>query len=385
MLRSLVLSSYGLAERRLEHPNWLIRRSAQASVLALATISLALPRADAEPTATRDPSTALVRQLSASAALREAVQVGGRVKRRLACVFRALLMRLSVAAEACERQRHGERRVALRVAGPIDQRTLRNLLIWQNHVLPSQLSEDRDRQVDVALALANGRESEPRLFDLLSIALMLERVRNVTIVWDEVGAAPSMRAGDLDAIPRDVIGHVEVRGTRGGVKLLPDGRKRANDFFKLAWPGRRIVAVGLLEREDGTAEPAELELWLGLIERLGRARTDIAFVMLNRLAPSQWREWPAHVRFARHQGLTLQDAVGLAQVADGYLGVLDIFGLAAHSAARPGVYVPLDQGGLPSAGASPANATGEQLMVGSRDRARIETAVDTFVAAMPSP
>jgi hypothetical protein len=385
MLRSLVLSSYSLAERRLEHPNWLIRRSAQASVLALATISLALPRADAEPTAARDPSTALVRQLSASAALREAVQVGGRVKRRLACVFRALLMRLSVAAEARERQRHGERRAALRVAGPIDQRTLRNLLIWQNHVLPSQLSEDRDRRADVALALANGRESEPRLFDLLSIALMLERVRNVTIVWDEVGAAPSMRAGDLDAIPRDVIGHVEVRGTRGGVKLLPDGRKRANDFFKLAWPGRRIVAVGLLEREDGTAEPTELELWLGLIERVGRARTDIAFVMLNRLAPSQWREWPAHVRFARHQGLTLQDAVGLAQVADGYLGVLDIFGLAAHSAARPGVYVPLDQCGLPSAGASPANATGEQLMVGSRDRARIEIAVDTFVAAMPSP
>src|SRR5262249_56198105 len=112
---------------------------------------------------------------------------------------------------------------------------------------------------------------------------------------------------------------------------------------KLAWPGRRIIAVGLRERQDGTAEPDQLELWLNLLERLARGRADLAFVVLNRLASSQWREWPAHLRFARHQGLTLQDAVCLAQVADGFLGVLDIFGLAAHSAGRPGVYGALEE------------------------------------------
>src|SRR5215831_624984 len=380
MFRSLVLSSYAVAEHRLEHPNWLVRRGAQAAVLALATVALALPRADDGSVAARDPSVALVRQLSASAALRQAVQVGGRVKRKLSYVFRALLMQLSVAAEARERKHSGDRTRALRVAGPIDQRALRNLLIWQNHVLPSQSLQERDRSTDVVLVLANSRESESRLFDLLSIALMLERLRNVAVTWEEEGATVGKTATDLGQVPRNVIDQVEARGTRGGIKLLSDGRKRANDFFKLAWPGRRIIAVGLRERQDGTAEPDQLELWLNLLELLARGRADLAFVVLNRLAPSQWREWPAHVRFARHQGLTLQDAVCLAQVADGYVGVLDVFGLAAHSAARPGVYVPLDQGSLPSTGASPANATGEQIMVGSRDRACIESAVDAFVA-----
>jgi len=380
MLRSLVLSSYAVAERRLENPNWLVRRSAQTAVLALATISLALPRADDGSVAARDPSVALVRQLSASAALRQAVQVGGRVKRKLSYVFRALLMRLSVAAEARERKHSGDRTCALRVAGPIDQRALRNLLIWQNHVLPSQSLQDRDRPTDIALVLANSRESEPRLFDLLSIALMLERLRNVAVSWEEEEPTVGKTATDLGQVPRNVIDQVEARGTRGGIKLLSDGRKRANDFFKLAWPGRRIIAVGLRERQDGTAEPDQLELWLNLLERLARGRADLAFVMLNRLAPSQWREWPAHVRFARHQGLTLQDAACLAQVADGYVGVLDVFGLAAHSADRPGVYVPLEHDDLPVIDGSGAGSTARQIMVGSRDRVRIESAVETFVA-----
>jgi len=380
MLRSLVLSSYAVAERRLENPNWLVRRSAQTAVLALATISLALPRADDGAVAARDPSVALVRQLSASAALRQAVQVGGRVKRKLSYVFRALLMQLSVAAEARERKHSGDRTCALRVAGPIDQRALRNLLIWQNHVLPSQSLQERDRSTDVVLVLANSRESEPRLFDLLSIALVLERLRNVAVTWEEEGPTVGKTATDLGQVPSNVIDQVEARGTLGGIKLLPDGRKRANDFFKLAWPGRRIIAVGLREWQDGTAEPDQLELWLNLLDRLARGRADLAFVVLNRLAPSQWREWPAHVRFARHQGLTLQDAVCLAQVADGYVGVLDVFGLAAHSAARPGVYVPLDHDDLPVIGGSGAGSPARQIMVGSRDRVRVESAVEMFVA-----
>jgi hypothetical protein len=256
------------------------------------------------------------------------------------------------------------------------------LLIWHNQVLSARSLQNRDRPTDVVLALANGRESESRLFDLLSIALMLEHLCNLAITWDEEGATVGETATDLDQVPRNVIDQVEARGTRGGIKLLADGRKRANDFFKLVWPGRRIIAVGLRERQDGTAEPDQVEFWLNLLERLARGRADLAFVMLNSIAPSQWREWPAHVRFARHQGLTLQDAVSLAQVADGYVGVLDIFGLAAHSAARPGVYVPLEHDDLPVIDGSGAGSTVRQIVVGSRDRVGIESAVEAFVAGL---
>jgi hypothetical protein len=87
------------------------------------------------------------------------------------------------------------------------------------------------------------------------------------------------------------------------------------------------------------------------------------------------------VRFARQHGLTLQDAICLAQIADGYLGVLDIFGLAAHSARRPGVYVPLEDGDFSRAEKTSQTASERQIMVGSRDRARIETALAVFNAA----
>ena len=80
----------------------------------------------------------------------------------------------------------------------------------------------------------------------------------------------------------------------------------------------------------------------------------------------------------------MQDAVCLAQIADGYFGVLDVFGLAAHSAGRPGIYVPLDDGDLPPAEAPDNASKGQMIMVGSRDRARIARAMDEFFAGRPN-
>jgi hypothetical protein len=70
----------------------------------------------------------------------------------------------------------------------------------------------------------------------------------------------------------------------------------------------------------------------------------------------------------------LQDAICLAQIADGYLGVLDLFGLAAHSAGRPGVYVPLEE----CAKEGTANMQATQEIVGSGERANIERVVRNF-------
>jgi len=232
-----------------------------------------------------------------------------------------------------------------------------------------------------------------RLFDLLSVALMLDRFRSFALFWDEETAERTAsilmsnkelprwreagRRGDLAGMPRDITSRVELEGTCGGIKLLSQGRKNANDFFKLALPYRLIVAVGLREQEDGTADPGELEVWLERINVLCARHPNATFVVLNCIPPSQWRDYPVHVRFARQHGLTLQDTVCLAQVADAYLGVLDIFGLAAHSARRPGVYVPLD-GDLPPAGPSPQLSGARQIMVGSRDRARVDAALESF-------
>jgi hypothetical protein len=390
MIRRLLLVPYRLAEPWIRHPNCMVRHPAQVVVLAIATIWLALARNEKAKPDASEQIDELACEFWSSPRLREFLNGPAIGKPIVGRICRILVLWLSIAAKLRERASTNDRNFALRLRGPIDQRSLRNLLIWQNHVLPSYLRQDDNLKVDVALILAGRSANEARLFDLLSIALMLERLRSVAVFWDEQSAVAETSilmserelgrwraaepANDLDMMPRDIIGQVELHGSHGGIKLLPHGRKYANDFLKLALPGRFIVAVGLHEREDGTIEPGELDFWLALIESLCTRYPRAAFVMLNPLSPSQWREWPAQLRFARHQGLNLQDAICLAQIADGYLGVLDLFGLAAHSAGRPGVYVPLEDPPPTERGA----ANNAQIIVASRNRADIETAVKSF-------
>jgi hypothetical protein len=401
MIRRLLLGPYRLAEPWVRHPNWIIRRPAQVMALGIAMIWLALPRVYKVEGHASERVDDLARQFWSSPRLLEFLNGPALGKPFVGRICRVLVLRLSVAAKLRERASSNERNFALCLKGPIDQEALRNLLIWQNHVLPSYLRPDDDSQVDVALVLTSRSDNEVRLFDIFSVVLLLERIRNFAVFWDEDTAAAATsivmsqrelsrwrateRASDLEKIPRDITRQVERYGTRGGIKLLPHGRKHANDFLKLALPGRFIIAVALRERIDGTAEPDEFEFWLRLINTVCARHQHLAFVILNYLAPSQWREWPARVRFARHQGLNLQDAICLAQIADSYLGVLDLFGLAAHSAGRPGVYVPLKEGDLRSVETSAGHANKAQIMVASRNRVDIEAAVENFVAGFPQP
>jgi hypothetical protein len=390
MIRRLLLGPYKLAEPWVRHSSWMVRRPAQVAVLGIATIWLALPGSEKAERDAPEQVDELARQFWSSPKLLEFLNGPAISKPVIGRICRLLVLRLSVAAKLRERASADDRNFVLRLNGPLDQKSLRNLLIWQNHVLPSYVQRE-DAEVDVALVLAN-RSAEARLFDLISILLMLERFRSFAVFWDEETAMAATSvllsqrelsrwrarepASDLSTLPRQIPREVELRGARGGIKLLPHGRKSANDFLKLALPGRFILAVALREREDGTIEPDELEFWLDLIERLAARYPRAAFVMLNRLAPLQWREWPVHLRFARHQGLNLQDAMCLAQIADGYLGVLDLFGLAAHSAGRPGIYVPLDD--LPATDRATANLRVSQIIVGSSNRADIEAAVNNL-------
>jgi hypothetical protein len=400
MIRQLLLGLFMVVGPLLRHPNWMVRRPAQAIGLVIAAIWLALPGSGGAESCPTERTDELARQLWSSARLQEFLHGPAFATPLVGCLCRALVLQLWVVAKRHGWTRSGDRTFALRLDQRIDQAVLRNLLIWQNHVLPAHSGGNADPQVDLTLVLGSKLGDEPRLFDLFSIALMLEHVRSVAVFWDEEAAArvastilsnaelSRWRAAeplnDLGNIPRGVTAQVDLLGTRGGVKLFPVGRKYANDFLKQALPGRLIIAVGLREREDGRVDPGELEYWLGLIDRLSARRRDVAFVVLNCLPPSQCHEWQAHVRYARHQGLTLQDAVCLAQIADGYFGVLDIFGLAAHSAGRPGVYVPLEDGDRPGADIPVGNMKSQQIMIGSRERARIEMAVEAYAAALLS-
>jgi hypothetical protein len=400
MIRRVLFGPFLLVERWLRHPSWMVRRPAQIVAFAIAVLWLVLPRPERTKNGAPERTDELARRLSASPQFQEFIHGTAIGKPIVGRVCRILVLRLSVIAKLSERAHADSRNFILRLEGSIDQVALRNLLIWQNHVLPSYSGADGNRPVDVTLVLANAMQSEARLFDLFSLVLMLERFRSFAVFWDEATAVASAaavmsagelsrwraagQASDLAKIPRDLISRVGTSGTLGGVKLLLHGRKYANDFFKLTLPGRFIVAVALQERADGTVDASELGFWLGLMDALRTRRSDVAFVLLNCLAPSQWREWPADVRFARHQGLTLQDTICLAQIADGYLGVLDIFGLAAHSAGVPGIYVPLEEGGPRPTDISAGQSKARQIMVGSRDRTRIETALDDFAAALPT-
>jgi len=400
MIRRFLLGPCLFAAPWVKHPNRLIRRSAQIIVVGSALIWLAFSRPGGAGRDARGEDDEVVDRLTSSPQLYEFLHGPAVTLPIVGPICRTLVLRLSVAARRRERGSTDERNFSLRLTGPIDQSALRNLLVWQNRVLPAYLRPMDTRQVDVVLVLPDGSNDETRLFDLFSVALMLERFRGISVFWGEVAAAEAASkvmsdrelrrrsacesADDIGRMPAEVTGQVELCGAGGGIKLLPQGRRYTNDFLKAALPGKFIIAAGLRERRDGTVEPDDLEFWLGLIDRLHVQHPGVAFVMLNRLAPSQWRDWPAHLRFARHQGLTLQDSICCAQIADGFVGVLDILGLAAHSAGRPGVYVPLHDAGVPRAGLSIAQPSARQIMVGGRDRTRIETALVAFAAVLAS-
>jgi hypothetical protein len=302
-----------------------------------------------------------------------------------------LLFRLGSAARKLTpeiTERHG---AVICLQGSIDQAVLRNLVIWHNRILFSPRGPDARSEMDITMILAGADEA--RLFELISVVLMLDRVRSFELLWDGQ-KAPSMTSigspeanrrcdgiapFDLAAMPREIVIDVDRNGSQGGIRSLPSGRKIANDYVKLALPGRFIIAVALRERSDGAADSGELDAWLAQIEKHRAQHPYLGFVLLNRLAPSQRREWAMHVRFARHEGLTLQDAVCLAQIADGFLGVLDVFGLAAHSAGRPGVYIALEEVDPAQAGAVSSEHR-QQIMIGCRDSQGIGGAVADFLA-----
>ena len=345
--------------RLIDHPNWFVRRSAQLfAVFGLIGQLLRLLFGGAG--AKVDNRFAeQVGRIYVSVRLNKYVHAPGIIERFGGLVLRSFLMVTSAAIKVCELDRGESRDCLLRIDGPIDQIALRNLLIWQNEVLAPGCTPDEAQPVDVALVLDAGSPSMSRFADLISVSLLLERIRNVAIFPDvetaKAALAPYRPNGvitwanagqhqDLCRMPMRFVAQASRPVKRPGVVLPVDGRKQANDFCKLAMPNQLVVAVGLREGADGAVEKSELDLWIAKLDAVAEQHPDIAFAILNRSHPSLIGQRYAPVRFARHQGLSLQHAICLAQIADCYVGVMDIFGLAALGAGRPGIYVPLEGG-----------------------------------------
>src|SRR5262249_29476246 len=117
------------------------------------------------------------------AGVRDYLTEGGLLRPRIGLVGRLLVRYESTDARVYQLAHADHRTFVLRVDGAIDQLILRNLLIWQNHVLRTYPDCADGRAVDLLIRLAGNSGDEPRLSDLISAALMLEQVRNVSVFW----------------------------------------------------------------------------------------------------------------------------------------------------------------------------------------------------------
>ena len=137
MIGRLLLHPYLIAEPWLRHSNWMVRRVAQVAVVGIAVVWLALPGAKKSEFGAGDQDDELARRLWASPRFLEFLNGPALAKPIVGPLCRVLVLRLSVHAQVRERASTEERNFLLRLSGPLDQEALRNLLIWQNHVLPS--------------------------------------------------------------------------------------------------------------------------------------------------------------------------------------------------------------------------------------------------------
>ncbi len=239
------------------------------------------------------------------------------------------------------------------VRGPLPQDALRNMIVWQHAIL-------QNPEIPPTLKIHGnlcvvGDQQDVQLDRLLSLLCLSEVFSDFNIFWGEPAAAEALpgiltaveqaRAAatnvrfDLNAPPGPALAALE----RGGLPraLVPrhESRRALINYLKIAHPYAFVVALGLPEDEDGFCDAALLR-WLPHLRRFRQEMPGVAFCLLNRTTLGQAdRESPlTDVAAVRGLGFTLGDAIALAQEANAYLGCLDVFGLAAIGARRPGVY-----------------------------------------------
>jgi hypothetical protein len=221
-----------------------------------------------------------------------------------------------------------------RVRGSVTQDVVRNMVAWQLDMPP-----DGAAAVHGRLCVAEDPESV-QLDRLLSLVCLSGNFQNFDVLFEEPGPATPAAGVDLGARRPLALAPAEI--ARLPRAFLPhfDARRTATQYLKIAHPRAFVVALSLSEDDDGFVGE-ELGKWLPHLHRLRREAPGVAFCLLNRtmLGLDDDQSPPADISPVRSLGFSLADAVALAQVADAFIGRLDVFGLAATAAGRPGVYI----------------------------------------------
>lgn len=241
---------------------------------------------------------------------------------------------------------------------PVDQSILRNFVVLQHDILRDSRIPPQSK-VNLLLRI-DPRVRDGRLNELFSVFCLSDLFSDLSIHWEDATAdraerqiltLPELqfrqngqfRRFALSTVPRDTVEDVEHFGVPCAFLRMNEARRNANTYLKATFAWHFVVAISLREDADGSIE-GELARWEPILSELEREFPSIRITLLNR-APrkaTMAHHDASRLPYACEAGLTLLDAVALAQQANAYFGVLDIHGLAARSAGVPGVYMPLD-------------------------------------------
>ncbi len=241
---------------------------------------------------------------------------------------------------------------AARLSAPVNGEVLRNIALWQREILalpplPPKFHVnlriyDRDRvQLDRAM----------------SVLLMSDSVRSISLYFDDDSIRPARltaftlaeekRGWQTDAFDLNSRHALEVGEfqDREWAAIFSNGTgfdRSVNNYLKIAHPLRFVIALGLAENSDGFCDQS-LPAWLEALQAFQSPIDNISFVVLNAVGPHALHADSAAfhlpLAFARSAGLSLAETICLAQKVDAFVGNMDVFGLAARTASRPGVYL----------------------------------------------
>ncbi|WP_372523373.1 TIGR00180 family glycosyltransferase [Sulfuricaulis sp.] len=245
-----------------------------------------------------------------------------------------------------------------RLQDTVDANTLRNVVLWQQAVLNTPPFVPK---VHANLRIV-GDVQQIQLDRLMSLLLMSDIFANVNLFFDEETVTDARttsltiaeerrgwRGSEYDLSAAQPL-RAEIFGSAGWAQIFSTRTgfaRNINNYVKTAHPGAFVIALSLPEDDDGFCD-ASAGPWVEAAYTIACDFPDVTFVVLNRVGPAALSSAtvPAQtaVTYARKAGLTLAETTILAQKADAFVGQMDMFGLAARAARRPGVYMsPVDE------------------------------------------
>lgn len=243
-----------------------------------------------------------------------------------------------------------------RLDGPIDQRALRNAVVFQQEVFARNPELGQGGYFHVILRM-NGAAADPRLMDLMSLGVLSQRILNLNLFFSDADAEADLKltmsnterlrwAGDRNgydlAEPRPVaLEQVERDGLPEAFRATGEARRAFNTFLKAVAPAGLVIAVSLREDDNGTARGDDLSLLVEAAARL-QASQSVTFLVMNAVSVGELDARRPGVVAVRDAGFKLMDVLALTGFVDGFFGVLDCVGIAARSARRPGLYLSLE-------------------------------------------